>query len=42
MSKLEAFANDKTNVTQKLKFEKGRNILSEKEKMLITSISFFS
>ena len=40
LSKLKAFADDKTNLTQKLKFEvrKGRKHCGKKDKMLVTSI----
>ena len=42
-SKMKAFADDKINVTQKLKFVNGRiGNIWEKEKMLVTSIFFFS
>ena len=43
LSKLKAFADDRSNVTQNLKFVSGRveNIV-EKEKILVTSIFSFS
>ena len=44
LSKLKAFADDKSNVTQTLKFVLGRleNIVGKKEKMLVISIFSFS
>ena len=43
-SKFKAFADDKVSVTLKQKFCLGvvENIVGEKEKMLVTSIFFFS
>ena len=42
-SKLKAFADDKSNLNEKLKFVLGRvETMLEKEKMLVTSIFSFS
>ena len=41
-SKLKTFANDKLSLTEKLKFVFRRKTLWEKEKMLVTSIFYFS